>query len=125
MASALPLPGVSHGKRIVISVIDEVAETEPARPWVSVPVDDGDLTRGYKDITYAQLANAVNHAVHWLKQNLPSSSQPFQPFAYFGPKDLRYAIFAIAAGKLSRVVSSQCSRSRLDLRTNKQVEPPC
>ena len=101
---SLPLPGVQHGQRILLSVIDDRARTEPNSTWVSMPVDDQDLARGYKSITYGQFSNAVNHAAHWLVEHLPFAEDPFQPFAYAGPKDLRYPILAVAAGKVGRVV---------------------
>jgi acyl-CoA synthetase (AMP-forming)/AMP-acid ligase II len=100
----LPLPGAKHGQRLAISILDERAQSDPQSPWVSVPVDDEDLSKGYTDITYRQFANAVNHATHWLAGHLPSSEEPFQCFAYVGPKDLRYPILAMAAGKLGKVV---------------------
>lgn len=104
MTNVFPIPGVKHGRRTVISAIDERAQKEPQSPWISLPVNDQDLSLGYKDITYGQFANAVNHAVHWLSKNLPSASEPFMPFAYAGPKDLRYPILAVAAGKMQKVV---------------------
>ncbi|KAL6718053.1 hypothetical protein ACLMJK_004138 [Lecanora helva] len=93
-----------YGQRSVPSCIDEWARKEPCRPWVSAPVDNHDLSKGYQDINYGQFANAVNHATHWLYDNLPAASNPFQRFAYVGPKDLRYPLLAVAAGKLEKVV---------------------
>jgi hypothetical protein len=101
--------GPGHGSRIPISVIDERARLEPSSPWVSVPKDDYDLSQGFRDITISQFANAVNHAARWLQANLPPSSEPFEPFAYSGPRDLRYPILAVAAGKIGRVVCQKCS----------------
>ncbi|KAI9644584.1 hypothetical protein NHQ30_006605 [Ciborinia camelliae] len=100
----LPLPGIQHGERLSISILDERAQSDPQSPWVSMPIDDGDISKGYKDITYRQFANAVNHAAHWLVQHLPPSTEPFQSFAYVGPKDLRYPILAMAAGKVGKVL---------------------
>ena len=105
MSHNIHIPEAQHGRRIIISVIDELAKQEPGSPWVSVPQDENDLSRGYKDITYGDLANAVNHATHWLRGNL-SLSEAFQPFVYNGPRDLRYPIFAAAAAKLEKVVSN-------------------
>lgn len=56
-------------------------------------------------MTYGELAHAVNHAAHWLCENL-SLPEDFQPFVYNGPRDLRYPIFAAAAAKLEKVVSN-------------------
>ena len=112
MANNLPIPDVKHGQRLILSVIDERAEQEPDSAWVSVPLDESDLSRGYRDITYSELVNAVYHAVHWLHRNLPASSEEFQPFAYCGPRDLRYPILAAAAGKLEKVVSEFVTKSQ-------------
>lgn len=100
----LPLPGVKHGKRILVSTIESRAQNNPDRPWVSMPVNEQDLSQGYKDISFWQLNNYANHAAGWLNDNLPQTSEPFQCFAYAGPKDLRYAILAVAAAKLQKVV---------------------
>ena len=55
---------------------------------------------GYKDLSFWQLNNAANRAAYRLKTHLPESSERFQCFAYSGPKDLRYPLLAVAAGKL-------------------------
>lgn len=99
-----PIPGVKHGERILVSVIESRARDGPSEPWVSVPVNDHDLSLGYKDISFWQLNNYANHAAKWLNDNLPPASDPFQCFAYVGPKDLRYPILAVAAAKLQKVV---------------------
>ena len=71
---SLPIPGVQHGARLVISVVDERAQTDPESPWVSVPVDEDDITKGYKEITYSQLSNAVNHAATGLLETYRTNS---------------------------------------------------
>ena len=60
--------------------------------------------QGFKDITYAQPANAINHASWWLDSALGKSHGSFEPFAYFGPKDLMYPILAVAAARVGRQV---------------------
>ncbi|OJD25562.1 hypothetical protein ACJ73_03066 [Blastomyces percursus] len=100
-----PLPGVVHGNRIIATIIETRAKAGAnTEPWVSVPVDDNDISAGYRDITFQQLNNAANHAAHWLSQALPTTSEPFQHFAYAGPKDLRYPCLAVAAAKLQKVM---------------------
>ncbi|PYI02362.1 AMP-binding enzyme [Aspergillus sclerotiicarbonarius CBS 121057] len=99
----LPIPGVKHGRRILTSVIEAHAK-DKSEPWVSVPVDGQDLSQGYRDISFSGLNNAANHAAHWLRENLPETTEPFQCFAYAGPKDLRYPILAVAAAKLQKVM---------------------
>ncbi|PYH83985.1 putative AMP-binding enzyme [Aspergillus uvarum CBS 121591] len=102
--SPFPLPGIQHGQRILASVVESRAKNEPNSAWVSVPIDDADLSRGFREISFQQLNNAANHAAHWLHQHLPATTEPFQCFAYAGPKDFRYAILAVAAAKLQKVI---------------------
>lgn len=104
MSASFPLPGVDHGRRILASVIEKRAEDGSNSPWISVPIDEQNLSAGYRDISFRQLNNAANSAAHWLSRNLPKTSEPFQCFAYAGPKDLRYQILAVAAAKLQKVV---------------------
>ncbi|KAL2849382.1 hypothetical protein BJX68DRAFT_267234 [Aspergillus pseudodeflectus] len=99
-----PLPSTNRGKRILISALEHRAKNEPHSPWMSIPVDAQDLSRGYRDITYKEVNNAANHTAHWLNRNLPKSSEPFQAFAYAGAKDLRYQLLALAAAKLQKVL---------------------
>lgn len=100
----IPLPGVQHGRRILVSVIEKRAQDDLNNTWVSVPVDENDLSCGFRDISYKELNKAANHAAHWLRQNLSKTTESFQPFAYAGPKDLRYSMLAVAAAKLQKVV---------------------
>ncbi|RAH64234.1 AMP-binding enzyme [Aspergillus aculeatinus CBS 121060] len=102
--SIFPLPGVQHGKRIIASVIEARAKKDDDAPWVSLPIDDENMSLGFKDISFRTFNNAANHAAHWLRQNLPETTEPFQKFAYAGPKDLRYPILAVAAAKLQKVL---------------------
>ncbi|KAJ9193335.1 hypothetical protein DTO164E3_1939 [Paecilomyces variotii] len=104
MSASFPLPGVDHGRRILASVIEKRAEDGSNSPWISVPIDEQNLSAGYRDISFRQLNNAANSAAHWLSRNLPKTSEPFQCFAYAGPKDLRYQILAVAAAKLQKVM---------------------
>jgi hypothetical protein len=102
--STFPLAGVDHGKRILVSVIESRARNVSSKPWVSLPVNEQDLSQGYKDVSFWQLNNYANHAAEWLRKNLPQTLGTFQCFAYAGPKDLRYPILAVAAAKLQKVV---------------------
>jgi len=94
----------AYGERLIASVIDYYANKEPGRVWASVPRSE-DLSKGFKDITYKQFANAINHASWWLEYSLGKSKGNFEIFAYAGPKDLRFPILAVAAVKVGRQVS--------------------
>lgn len=104
-----PLPGVQHGQRVIVSAIESRTRSSTDKPWVSVPVNEQDLSQGHRDISFRQLNNYANHAVRWLSDSLAETSKPFQCFAYAGPKDLRYPILAVAAAKLQKVVWGFCA----------------
>ncbi len=94
----------TRGERLIVSLIDSFAKDDPAKVWVSVPVDDEDLSKGFRDIRYAQFSNAINHAAWWLDSTLGRCKHPFETFAYAGPKDLRYPILTVATVKVGRQV---------------------
>jgi len=96
---------MAYGERLITSLIDAVANEDPSRAWASIPRDDDDLSQGFVDISYKQLANAVNHAAWWLEENLTGERSIFETIAYTGPKDLRYPILAVAASKLGKQVN--------------------
>ena len=93
------------GRRLLPAAIDQLAESEPSRPWASVPRDNEDLTQGYVDITYGQFANAINHAAAWLHSTLGPSAEEFETIAYEGPNDIRLPAIAVAAAKVGRKVN--------------------
>ncbi|AEO60450.1 hypothetical protein MYCTH_2309658 [Thermothelomyces thermophilus ATCC 42464] len=88
-----------YGKRLLVNIVDERAETEPNREWVSIPTSSNPKD-GWKKITYRQAANAVNRVAHKL---VSSTGRPkegeFPTVAYIGPNDVRYVVFALGAIK--------------------------
>lgn len=92
------------GRRLLPAIIDDYAKNKPNRVYASVPVCQHDLTKGYKDFTYAHFARAINAAAHWLDKTLGKSSGTFETFMYLGARDLRYAILTVAAAKTGRKV---------------------
>lgn len=97
------LAATSRGKRLVPSVIDEIALREPNKPWGSMPVDSADLSKGWTDISYAAFANAINRVAWWIEDHVGRSSN-FEPVAYFGPGDHRTLIFFWAIIKTGHLV---------------------
>lgn len=93
------------GARLIVSMIDHWAAVDPDKVYASVPTSE-DLAEGFLDVTYKQLATAINHASSWLDEELGICEKgSFNTFAYAGPKDLRYPILAVAAVKVGRKVS--------------------
>lgn len=101
---------MAHGERLITSLIDSIAHEDPSRAWASVPKDDNNLSDGFVDISYKQLANAVNRAAWWLQENIPGETSTFETIAYTGPKDLRYPILAVAASKAGKQVGAHYDR---------------
>jgi acyl-coenzyme A synthetase/AMP-(fatty) acid ligase len=87
------------------TTIDDIASSDPQRPWISVPRDDDDLTKGFIDITFKRFSNEINHAAAWLESCLGPTTGCFDTFAYEGPKDARAYIITVAAVKVGRKVS--------------------
>jgi hypothetical protein len=93
------------GSRFIVNLVDQYAIEEPSRVWAAVPIEETDLSKGFKNITFAELSNAINHAATWMQKHLPPALEKFEAIAYAGPKDLRYPIIALAAAKVDRKVN--------------------
>ena len=91
------------GRRTLVARVDQIATETPQRTWLSIPNDDDDLSKGYRDLTFGQLANAINHAAAWLLDALGSADNSFPTIAYeAGVQDPRIVVFACAAAKVQR-----------------------
>lgn len=94
-----------YGRRLLPSLIDHIAQTAPNTVWASIPKDADDLSQGWKNVTYATFANAVNRVAHRFISNTgPGTDYP--TVAYIGPNDPRYLIFVLAALKAGYKVTS-------------------
>ncbi|KAH0085498.1 acetyl-CoA synthetase-like protein, partial [Aureobasidium melanogenum] len=93
-----------YGTKLLPTLVDEIATTTPNRVYASVPKDDADMSKGFKDVTYADFARAIDALSWWLEETLGKADGTFPTFAYFGPRDLGYAIVVVAAAKVGRKV---------------------
>ena len=96
------------GKRLIPLEVDRLATTEPESVGYAVPKDQHDVTKGFEDITYSRLANAVNKAAWWLEKEV-GRSETHESIAYLAPQDIRYIVFLIAAAKVGYVVGQMIS----------------
>lgn len=98
--------------QLIPTVIDQIAETEPGATFAAVSISPTGIDAGYQNITYQQLANAINGVAWWLEAELGRGDMT-EPLAYFGTggSDVGYAIVLIAAVKagfyVSRILSAQ------------------
>jgi acyl-CoA synthetase (AMP-forming)/AMP-acid ligase II len=91
-----------YGRRLIVNIVDERARTSPDREWISVPRSSSP-SDGWKPITYAEAANAINRVAHKIKETLPadafSDQNDFPTIAYIGPNDARYLVMTLGAIK--------------------------
>ncbi|KAF2760795.1 AMP-binding enzyme [Pseudovirgaria hyperparasitica] len=95
----MPVISRDPGSRLLVTTLHDIAQYDPSRAWASVPIDDNDLAKGFRDVTYKSLLNAVSHATHWLQAHI-QLEDVFETLAYAGPKDLRYPILALAVAHI-------------------------
>ncbi|KAL8893579.1 MAG: hypothetical protein Q9192_005129 [Flavoplaca navasiana] len=91
-----------RGRRLLPTLVDHLAATDPTRPFVSLPKSN-DIKEGFYDVDYATFAAAINRCAYWLDQELGRPRYEFEKVTYMGPSDLRYAIFILAAVKAGYV----------------------
>ncbi|KAE8417479.1 thioester reductase domain-containing protein [Aspergillus pseudocaelatus] len=100
------------GRRLMPAVLDEVAESDPERVFVSVP-RSSNLADGFKDIPYGTFAKAVNKCAWYLRERLGKDSIP-KTILYMGPLDVRYLIIILAAAKAGHMAFFSSLRNSLE-----------
>ena len=85
--------------RIINNAIDDLARDAPDTPYASIPLSTN-IDDGFRDITYAQHAAAINRAADWLEKELGSGFQN-EILPYIAVSDLRYPILLLAALKIN------------------------
>lgn len=87
------------------ALFDDIAARFPNHLFASIPRNNARIEDGYRDITYAKFAKAVNKAARYMVQKLGKEGKArFETVHYVGPQDLRYMIFVLAASKAGRKV---------------------
>lgn len=99
----------TFGKRLLPHIVDERARTGYERPFALYPRSKVP-GQGFKSVSYAQLANAVNRAAWWLEVSITGDEEKNRPVAYMGPNDLRYVILVLATMKANRKVDFKPSQ---------------
>ncbi|RAL07159.1 thioester reductase domain-containing protein [Aspergillus homomorphus CBS 101889] len=100
------------GRRLMPAVLDEVAENDPQRVFVSVP-KSANLADGFQDITYGTFARVVNKCAWWIREQLGEDSIP-KTMLYMGPLDVRYLIIILAAAKAGHMAFFSSHRNSLE-----------
>ena len=90
---------MNYGRRLLPCLLDDEAQTNPQRVFAAL-ARSNDLSQGFQDISFHQVANAVNFIAHRLQTIFGSNpDQDFETLTYIGPPDLRYSVVFYAAVK--------------------------
>lgn len=91
-------PEEGHGQRSMIALLDERAASNPQKTFISIP-SGNNVTDGQRDISYAEMARAVNRCAWWIVATL-GKGVDFQPIAtYMAPMDIRHPILTLGSIK--------------------------
>ena len=104
-ASSIHLPSPDFGRRLFPTLIDERAISHPTKPFAAIP-KSSDLHDGFIDISYHQLARAINRCSWWLESKLGKALN-FETVGYLGVLDLRYTILMFGCVKVGYKVRIQ------------------
>lgn len=83
--------------RTLIEVVDQLAAERPDGLWVKAAASENGVL-SWNDITWSQLASAVDYVAHWMEARLGPPAEN-ETMAYMGVGDIRYPIMMLAAMK--------------------------
>lgn len=89
---------VDYGQRLLPTLIDEIARTDPDREFAIIPKTARPGV-GYIEISFLRFARAIDACSWWLEVELGTDTAR-QTIAYYGPLDLMYHIVTLAALKV-------------------------
>ncbi|KAF2845610.1 acetyl-CoA synthetase-like protein [Plenodomus tracheiphilus IPT5] len=83
-----------YGRRLVPSIIDDNARTQPNRACFAIPRCEA-LHEGLRDITWRTYANAINKMAYFIQREIGRSTS-FETVMYLGFPDIRSFIVLVA-----------------------------
>jgi len=92
------------GQRLLTQVLDYRAKVQPDGLFAKVPLVLDDHRPGWRDVTYGELAHAVDYTAWWIEKSIGVSKKP-ETLTYMGANDMRYIIVALACLKTGHSVS--------------------
>lgn len=98
LASKYRMALASYGRRLLVTILDETAKVTPDKPIASVPRTP-DLTDGWRDISFREIAHAVDELAWWFHETVGASKNS-ETVIYMGINDIRYMVFILAAIKV-------------------------
>lgn len=98
------VPTPVHRKQLLCHVVDGMAKVRPGALYAEFPYSPSSYDAGFRNITQAAFANAVNGLALWLLETL-GPGENFPIIAYIGFNDIRYNALLLAAIKTGYKVS--------------------
>ncbi|KAH8703509.1 NRPS-like enzyme [Talaromyces proteolyticus] len=88
-------------KQLLCDAVDERAHYLPSsqKPFCIHPISS-ELNDGWRDVSFRDLAAAVNYMAWWIEKKIGRTSGRSEPLAYVGINDIRYPIFVLACMKI-------------------------
>lgn len=86
------------GKRLLTAIIDDVAKNNPKQCFMSIPRSSG-LSEGLRDISYAEMARAIDRCAWWLEEKLGKGVDFPTIATYLSPMDFRHVILIFGSIK--------------------------
>ena len=88
-----------HQPRLLPHVVDEIAASEPSRPYIYQP-KSSNPEDGWVPVTFKEFANAIDYVAHIIAETVKKdSTDEFPTLAYVGPNDVRYGVIVLASVK--------------------------
>ncbi|KAI9645908.1 hypothetical protein NHQ30_005345 [Ciborinia camelliae] len=88
MASSTQIPqSPDYGARQLHQTLDYLSKVSPGRLYASIP-RSSDLSEGFRDITFQDMARCSDFVAHWIQDNIGKSTR-FETICYIGVPDLR------------------------------------
>ena len=88
-----------HTDQLLNHIVDCVAARRPQTLYAEYPISSVAYEPGFRKITYAKLANAINVVAWWLNGTL-GPTESFETLAYIGRNDLLYPALILGAVKV-------------------------
>jgi acyl-CoA synthetase (AMP-forming)/AMP-acid ligase II len=87
-----------YGRRLMPTILHLEAKNNPQRTF-AIAAKSENIEGGFREVTFQQIAHAVNHVSHWLRRLFEDGNEPprHATIAYIGVPDLRYNIIFLAA----------------------------
>lgn len=98
MAEAVPKPKEAYGQRLLTSIIDDLARSNPQKTFMSIPAG-ASVIDGQRDVSYADIAQAINRCAWWIVDTLGKGVDFPTIATYLYPTDFRHVILIFGSIK--------------------------